>query len=238
MKNSRSQRRPVTGRTSRRRSVGLLAIAFTFAASALATAAPAEIHIPGDHVFPESLTSTRDGTVYIGSFTEGTVFRARSGAATAEAWIKPGTNGLLSVLGVLADQRSKTLWVCSSDLSGMGIVVPSESEKQTALKSFDLETGTPKGSVALPGPGSLCNDIAIASDGSAFVTDSLHPRILRLKPGANQFEVWVENDIFGIKGPNLDGIAFGGDRQLYVNTYEGGKLFRVAVCDGSAGTAS
>ncbi len=167
------------------------------------------------------------------------VFRVRPGAATAESWIKPGTNGLLSVLGVLADEKSKTLWVCSSDLSGLGIVVPSESEKQTALKSFDLKTGTPKGSVALPGPGSLCNDIAIGRDGSAFVTDSLHPRILRLKPGASQFEVWVENEILGTKGPNLDGIAFGGDRQLYVNTYEGGKLFRVAVTkDGSAGAVT
>ncbi|MGO8919898.1 MAG: hypothetical protein ACLQJR_28700 [Stellaceae bacterium] len=237
MKASNIQHRVRGRRSGGGRSVGLLAFIASFAASALALAAPAEIRIPGDHVFPESLTSTADGTVYIGSFTDGMVFRVRPGAATAETWIKPGTNGLLSVLGVLADEKSKTLWVCSSDLSALGIDVP--GEKQTALKAFDLKTGTPKGSVALPGTGSLCNDIAVGRDGSAFVTDSLHPRILRLKPGAGQFDVWVENEIFGTKGPNLDGIAFGGDGQLYVNTYEGGKLFRVAVAkDGSAGAVT
>jgi sugar lactone lactonase YvrE len=216
---------------------GLCAIALSLAAPGIALAAPTEIVIPGDHVFPESLTSTAAGTVIIGSFTEGVVYRARPGAATAETWIKAGTNDLLSVLGVLADEKSKTLWVCSSDLSGLGITVP--GKKETALKSFDLKTGAPKGSVALPDTGSLCNDIVIARDGSAFVTDSLHPRILRLKPGASQFDVWVENEVFGTKGPNLDGIAFGSDGQLYVNTYAGGKLFRVAVGkDGSAGAVT
>jgi hypothetical protein len=214
--------------------LGLCAFVFSLTASGLSLAAPGGIQIPGDHVFPESLTATADGTIFIGSLADGMVFRVAPGAAAAEPWIKPGTNGLLSVLGVLADERSGTLWVCSSDLSGAGIVVP--GEKQTALKSFDLATGSPKGSVPLPGTGSLCNDIAIGTDGSTFVTDSLHPRILRLKPGAAAFDVWVENPIFGTMGPNLDGIAFAGKGRLYVNTYQGGKLFRVAVRkDGSAG---
>ena len=42
------------------------------------------------------------------------VFRAPKGAATAEVWIKPGTNGLQRILGVLADPKSGTLWVCSA----------------------------------------------------------------------------------------------------------------------------
>jgi hypothetical protein len=36
------------------------------------------------------------------------VSRASPGAKEADEWIKPGTNGLLSVLGVLADVSSNT----------------------------------------------------------------------------------------------------------------------------------
>jgi sugar lactone lactonase YvrE len=104
------------------------------------------------------------------------------------------------------------------------------------LKAFDLKTGALKGSTTFPGGTGFCNDIAIGRDGAAYVTDTINPRILRLKPGVKEFEVWIENPVFGTKGYNLDGIAFGGDGHLYVNTYEGGKLFRVAVrSDGSAG---
>jgi sugar lactone lactonase YvrE len=164
------------------------------------------------------------------------IYRVPKGSGTAEVWIKPGTNGMLSVLGVLADEKSGTLWACSSDLSGMGIAMP--GEKQVALKGFDLATGAPKGSFAFPGSGSLCNDIAVGRDGSVYVTDSLHPRILRLKPGAEALEVWVENPVFGTGGPMLDGIAFGRGG-LYANTYQGGKLFRVAMRkDGSAGAVT
>jgi hypothetical protein len=58
------------------------------------TAPPAEIVIPGEKIFPESLTSTADGSVIVGSIAAKTIFRAKPGSATAEAWIQPGTDGL------------------------------------------------------------------------------------------------------------------------------------------------
>jgi sugar lactone lactonase YvrE len=196
---------------------------------------PSEIRIPGDRTFPESITSANDGTIYIGSMAQGQILRVPPGAATAEPWIKQGTNGLISVVGVLADDRSGTLWACSSDLTKMGVSFPG-SPAETTLKAFDLKAGTPKGSYPFPGGKGFCNDIAIGRDGAAYVTDTLNPRILRLKQGATQFETWVEDPIFGTEGANLDGIAFGGDNNLYVNTFEGGKLFRVSVgSDNSAG---
>ena len=145
--------------------VGLLA------GSGRATAAPSEITIPGDHVFPESITATSDGTLIIGSLGQGSIYRAAPGASTAKLWIKPGTAGMMSVLGVLADERSGTLWACSSDLSAAGVVIRG-GQKPVALKSFDLRSGAPKGSVPLPGGRTLCNDIAIGPDGSAYVVQS------------------------------------------------------------------
>ncbi|MBV8616572.1 MAG: hypothetical protein JOY66_22755 [Acetobacteraceae bacterium] len=210
--------------------VGLIAI------GGRTLAASSEVTIPGDHVFPESITATSDGALIIGSLAQGSIYRAAPGAPTAEQWIKPATAGTMSVLGVLADEKSGTLWVCSSDLSGAGVTVPG-GQKPVALKSFDLASGAPKGSVPLPGARTLCNDIAIGPDGAAYVTDSFNPHVLRLKPGASEFEVWATDNRFTVKnGAGLDGITFGSDGNLYVNLYNGNALFRIDVNgDGSAG---
>jgi sugar lactone lactonase YvrE len=207
------------------------------ASSALAVAA--SIDLPGDRVFPESITSTKDGTLYVGSLGAGGIIRIKPGARNAELWIKPGAFGSRSILGVLADERSNTLWACSNDLSARGIMIAS-IESGSALKGFDLKTGEGKVSAKLPGDHTLCNDIAIGADGSAFVTNSAAPQILRLPPGSNQLEVWADDPLLAPPdgGAGLDGIAFGTSGSLYVDTYTTGYLFRVDVVDGKAGTVT
>jgi sugar lactone lactonase YvrE len=208
------------------RFLAVLGTAFiTLSAGALTAAGPAEVTIHDDKPFPESLTSTSDGTLIIGSLGKGEIFKVPKGAATAELWIKPGTNGLQRVLGVLADQKSGTLWVCSSELPPQG--------KLAALKTFDLKTGAPKGGFDFPGEKSFCNDIAIGPDGTAYATDTFTGRILRLKKGAAALDVWVKDDQLG----GADGIAFGDNNTIYVNTFTTNRLYRIPVSkDGAAGT--
>src|SRR3954453_13084121 len=105
--------RPRLGSVTRLLAVGVLGLAGVFSAKA----APTEVIIPGDHVYPESITATSDGTLIMDSLAEGNIYRVRPGANTAEEWIKQAPNGLLSIIGVLADESSGTLWACSSDLS-------------------------------------------------------------------------------------------------------------------------
>jgi len=217
--------------------LGLAAASFmALACGTAAAAGPLEITIPGDRAFPESLSSSSDGTIFIGSFAEGGIFRVPPGAVTAEPWIKPGANDSRSTLGVLADERSGTLWVCSNDLSGMGVVTPGIATG-SALKSFDLNTRAAKASVALPGSRTLCNDIAVGPDGAIYATDSFNPHVLRLKPDGNRLEVWATDPRFAVTGgAGLDGIAFGSDGNAYVNTFNGNGLFRIDVtASGSAG---
>ena len=80
-------------------------------------AAITEITLPGTRIFPESITSTSNGTLYVGSLGHGNVSRIAAGTTTVEEWIKPGTGGLNQVLGVFADEKGKTLWVCSNNLA-------------------------------------------------------------------------------------------------------------------------
>ena len=191
-----------------------------------------------DKSFPESVTSTRDGTLYVGSFNLGGVLRIAPDGKTDQL-VKPGADGTRSTLGVLADERSGTLFVCSNDISGFGVAGPSET-KGAWLKTFDLKSGAPKGSFALKDPKSLCNDIAVAGDGTAYITDSFAPFIYSLKPGGTSLEVWATDPLLAPAkdGVGIDGIAMGADGNVYVNTYIPAKLFRISAKDGKAGAVS
>ena len=146
-----------------------------------------EITLPGVRVFPESITSTTDGALIIGSLGHGNILRVAPGKTTAEEWIKAGTGGLNGVLGVYADEKYKLLWVCSNNLEGKG--------EATAVMSFDLKSGAPKGTYRLPGEGPLCNDIAVGSDGTAYVSDTRLNSILMLRPGAKSLEVAAKDPL-------------------------------------------
>ena len=196
-----------------------------------------EVKLPGDHAYPESITAAPDGTLYVSSPAVGGVWRVKPQSNAAEEWIKPGAFDTRSTLGVLVDEKANLLWVCSNDFSSVGVPGPS-TVPGSYLKGFDLSSGEGKVSAELPGKATLCNDMVVGEDGSLFVTNSLAPQILRLKPGSTQLEVWLENPAFEQPpqgAPGLDGIAFGGDGNLYVNTFAKGDFFRVDVKDGLPG---
>ena len=174
-----------------------------------------QITLPGTRVFPESITSTSDGTLIVGSFGHGYVLRIAPGKTDAVEWIKAGTNGLNTVLGVFADEKNKLLWVCSNKLGPTG--------DPTAVKTFDLKTGAPKDSYVLPGDRTLCNDIAIAPDGTAYVTDTIGGAVDMLKPGAKALEVAAKDPLLA----GADGLAFGNKTTLYVNSVTANKIVRV-----------
>jgi len=214
-----------------------LALALGFGSGAGARAQTAPVGVP-DKSFPESVTSTKDGTLYVGSFNLGGVVKAAPGGK-AEQFIKPGAGDSRSTLGVLADEKSGLLYVCSNDITGFGVPGPGDA-KGAWLKIFDLATGALKGSAALKDPKSLCNDIAVGSDGTAYITDSFTPNVYSLKPGGTALEVWATDPMLAPAkdGVGLDGIAFGSDGNLYVTTYIPAALFRIAVKDGKAGAVT
>lgn len=211
---------------------------FCASAAIAGSSQPKPIIIPGDQAYPESMSAAGDGTIYISSLASGGVSRVRPGASAAEGWIKPGAFGTRSTFGVLVDEKSRTLWVCSNDFSAHGIPGPS-SVPGSYLKGFDLATGEGKVSAAFPGTANMCNDMVVSSDGTVYVTNSAAAQILRLKPGATKLEVWIENELLAPKnGTGLDGIAFGGDGNLYVNTFGGNEFFRVTLNGGAPGSVS
>jgi len=191
---------------------GVLAVAAGFASAQNA----ADI-VLGEGVFPESIAATPDGGLLIGSIAQNSVFRAAPGATTAEPWI---TTGLIDgglVLGVFA--AGDTAYVCANGPFG---------SNAGFLLTFDLATAAETGRYEFPG-GGLCNDIAVGSDGTAYVSDtSAVGRLLALAPDGNELTVVVADAAIA----GIDGIAFLGDT-LYANDVTTGDLYRIDVAAGT-----
>jgi hypothetical protein len=199
----------------------LLASAFILAAlTAPAWAAPTDVTVDVPMAFPESLTSSANGTIYIGSMNLGAVYRALPGERTAKPWISKEAGNFGRVLGVLAD--SGTLYVCDNN------------GNNAYLKTFSLRTAALMKTHELPG-GGFCNDIALKGQGAnkdAYLTDTKGGRVLKLAAGSDVLTVWYTNDK---SDTSLDGLVWQGDA-LYTNTYNGNHLIRIPMnADGSAG---
>src|ERR1700746_1520167 len=168
-----------------------LALVLSFTGQA-ATQKVKSIPVPGTKAFPESITSTSDGALFVGRLGEGGIVRVKPQSGESTVIVRPGASGSRSISGVFADEASGTLWACSNDLSALG--GPSGGrDRGAALKAFDLRTGAAKRSVPLPEPHAFCNDIAVDAGGAVYVTDSANPTVLRLPAGASRFEVFATN---------------------------------------------
>lgn len=196
----------------------LLASAFLLAALTAPALAASDITIDTPMSFPESLSATADGTIYIGTMSVPAIYRVLPGEATAKVWISKEAGNFTRVVGVLVDAPSRTLYACDNN------------NGKAYLKTFSLQTATLVKTYELPG-GGFCNDIAIKG-ADAYVSDSRGGRILKLASGGDALAVWYTND----KSDNsLDGLVWQGD-VLYTNTYNGNHVIRIVPnADGSAG---
>ena len=208
----------------------VIALAASLAALALgaaAHAAPKPVEIDDKGVFPESMTVTAGGDLIVGSSAKGGVYRARAGQDKAELFIDPKTSGMVAVLGVFADDKAGALYVCSAAFGAP----PDKADSVSALRLFDLKTGAPKAAYPMPGGAkALCNDIAVAKDGSAFVTDTLGGQVLVLRKGVAALATWAKD----ARLASVDGIAIGGEGAVYVNTVASGRMFRIPMGKGGA----
>jgi hypothetical protein len=189
--------------------------------------------LPGDELYPEGIAVGRDGTFYVGSLREGLILKASAGTFfRGRPFIPAGSNGLVAVLGMLVDDATSTLWVCSSDLPRARLT----GTAATALKAFDAASGAPRGSFDFPG-GGRCNDLAFDRKGNVYATDSLSPRLLRLPRGGAALEVWIEGPALA---GYLNGIALAdsaGQDRLYLVTSDAGGLLRIPILPGGGPAA-
>jgi sugar lactone lactonase YvrE len=214
------------GRSLRAKAAISALVLFPFAACAAQPAqltGRGDIVIDGQGVHPESIASAADGSIYVGSLT-GTIYRAGPRDSVAKPFITPdAANGLRALFGVLVDEPAGRLWACSVPNPfgprGGGPAAPSE------VVAFNLQSGALLGRWAFPAPGGTCNDIAIGTDGAAYAADTPGGRILKLAKGGSALEVVASHE--SLRG--IDGIAFAGDGQMYINNVQKHELWRVKL---------
>ncbi|MBH5335857.1 SMP-30/gluconolactonase/LRE family protein [Streptomyces pactum] len=112
--------------------------------------------LPGDRVYPEGIgADPRSGALYVSSFTTGTIYRITPGRQAAEVFLPAGTDGRTTAGGLKVD-RAGRLWVV--DRGGVSVYA---TGTRRLLARFETA-----------GPGSWLNDVALAPDGTAYLTDS------------------------------------------------------------------
>ncbi len=130
----------------------------------------------------------------------------------------------VSFLGAEVDGARRRLWVCEVDLRG--------SQPASRVVALDLEEARPVSGQELP-PGAYCNDVAVAADGSVYVSDSAQPNIYKVDADGAKLELFATDPRFApsIEGQlGLNGIAVAPDGEsLLVVRMSSPALFRVGL---------
>jgi len=188
------------------------------------------VPLPGPNLFPEGIAADNNGGLYIGSLTKGRILYLEPDTHLPRKFNDDGSNGLMSVGGLMVSPDGSTLYVCNSDL---GITNFSAAAKP-GLVAFGIRDGGLVNRWNFPG-GGLCNDMTMTADGTILMTDSFNPRILALKSGADELIEWVTDERFNGEGFNLNGITWNSEG-VFVVKYNSNELFRISQnSNGSAG---
>jgi sugar lactone lactonase YvrE len=173
--------------------------------------------IKGPDLIPEGIAvDSRTGTFYVGSIRKRTIVAVDRNGVT-RTFVPPRHAGQLAVLGVKVDESRDLLWATSYASSQIEGAAPSQ-RTAGGLRAYALRDGSVKRSIEFgDGEEHLPNDIAIADDGTIYVTDSKAGRVWRVPPGRDVLEP--------ITAPNAlaypNGIALGADGALYVTQVTG-----------------
>jgi sugar lactone lactonase YvrE len=137
---------------------------------------------------------------------------------------------MICSVGIELDPERDRVLVCNSD-GGAGEKSSKETTgKIAALAVFQLSTGKLTNYVDLAKGsegGHFCNDIAIADDGTAYITDSFSPVIYKVDTNYNA-SVLINDQTFTGPAFNLNGIVVK-DNFLLVDKMNSGQLFKIPL---------
>ncbi len=183
---------------------------------------PSEYTIPGDRVFPEGIATERGGRAfYVGSTTDGTIFRGDVREPALVPLAPPGADGRTTAVGLKVDRRGR-LFVAGGATGKVFVVSTRDGSTLHVLDTDRQDVG-------------FLNDIALTRD-AAYVTDSQRPFLYRAALGrrgepTGAIEPWLDftgTPLAYVQGFNANGIVPARrGRFLLVIQSNTGKLFRI-----------
>jgi Cu-Zn family superoxide dismutase len=179
--------------------------------------------LPGEQVFPEGVAYRSDtGDFYVGSTTDGTVFRGNveGGSKEAEVFLEPESDGRTTAIGMEVGEEGR-LFIAGGDTGRIFVYDTESGDQIRRLDTLDAEA-------------TFLNDVAVTPDGDAYVTDSLRPVLFRVTStvdGVGEAEPWLNFEGTPAEyeeGFNLNGIdATEEGRYLVAVQSNTGELFRI-----------
>lgn len=194
---------------------------------------PAKITFSSASLYPEGVEWDASGKRFlVSSLRKGEIGSVKDDG-TYQVFAKDPR--MVSSVGMEIDAPRDRVLVCNSD-PGAGEKASKETTgKLAALAVFQLSTGKLLQYIdlaqALPG-GHFCNDIAIAKDGTAYITDSFSPIIYKVDSQYNA-SVLINDQTFSGNSFNLNGIVVK-DNYLLVVKMNSGQLFKIPLDDPKA----
>jgi sugar lactone lactonase YvrE len=179
--------------------------------------------LPGEQVFPEGVAYRSDtGEFYVGSTTDGTVFRGNVEGSPKEAvvFLEPGSDGRTTAIGMEVSEDGR-LFIAGGDTGRIFVYDTESADLVRRLDTPDTEA-------------TFLNDVAVTPDGDAYVTDSMRPVLFRVTStadGVGDAEPWLnfeETPAEYEEGFNFNGIDATEDgRYLVAVQSNTGELFRI-----------
>jgi sugar lactone lactonase YvrE len=190
---------------------------------------PSNYVLPGDAVYPEGIAlQPRTSNFFVSSTTDGTIFRGQLGQGTTQVFLPPGGDGRTAAVGLRVSRRGR-LYVAGG---ATGFIFVYNAATRALIGKFD--TG--------PAPQRFLNDIAVAPNGDAYITDSMRPILYRIPYAAVQTpsaatqtaEAWLDFTATPLRyttpGANVNGIvATDNGRYLIVAQTNTNKLYRIEI---------
>ncbi|GAA2727707.1 SMP-30/gluconolactonase/LRE family protein [Cellulomonas aerilata] len=185
--------------------------------------------VANPNIFPEGVAA-RGNTFYVGSTTDGTVYRGDVREPVATPFLLPGEDGRTSAVGMKVDGR--TLFVAGGATG--------------RVFAYDTRTGDLTGSWTVANPTdpanpTFLNDLVVTRGGDVYVTDSRRPVLYRIDADERRTDGVADLPVFlsfaGTPvqygtGFNVGGIAASPDgRTLVLAQSNARALFRVSLDD-------
>lgn len=213
------------------------ALSLSIAGSVAAQNSPREaFRIPEHDFYPESIAfDSVTGDFYLGSMGQSRILRIRPDGSYTD-FVRGLEPDLETSVGIKVDSARRRLWVCTGRYVLFG--GRRDAPPRTGVLLFDLEDGRLLQSwlVEQPSPFHIFNDLALAEDGTAYVTTTLMGRVYRLVPGDESMELLADSADVQTNGIALDRggryLFFTFDRAIRRLDLAEGTQIEVAIPDG------
>lgn len=178
--------------------------------------------LPQGFRYPNGIAIDQTGTLFVGSAETGTILQ-RSPRSDWQTLRQGRDAQVFAGTSLRLDEDRQVLWGCSPDFA------PSrpagEEPRSHRIFRLDARSGEVLSSIPIPDKG-FGNDLALASDGGVYLTDTLKPRLLYVAPDGVTVTTVAEDARFEpVNGIGLAGIAVLEEGLVAVGHFGAGRLF-------------